>query len=102
LYIPAMWYHRVSQRTHTVSVNYWYEQRFDFRYVLYSLARRLAEAEGKVEAVKAAALVDAAAQAVEGEAVQAGEGPEVSDAENASAGAVDAEEEGQYVVTYYE
>lgn len=31
LYIPAMWYHRVSQRGLTVSVNYWYDQRFDFR-----------------------------------------------------------------------
>jgi len=35
LYIPAMWYHRVSQRCLTVAVNFWYEQRFDFRYVLY-------------------------------------------------------------------
>jgi hypothetical protein len=32
LYIPAMWYHRVSQTCHTVSVNYWYDQKFDFRY----------------------------------------------------------------------
>jgi jumonji domain-containing protein 7 len=31
LYIPAMWYHRVSQSCLTVSVNYWYDQRFDFR-----------------------------------------------------------------------
>jgi peptidyl-lysine (3S)-dioxygenase / protease len=33
LYLPAMWYHRVSQTCLTISVNYWYEQRFDFRYV---------------------------------------------------------------------
>lgn len=31
LYIPAMWYHRVSQTCKTVAVNYWYDQRFDFR-----------------------------------------------------------------------
>lgn len=31
LYIPAMWYHRVSQNCLTVSVNYWYDQKFDFR-----------------------------------------------------------------------
>jgi jumonji domain-containing protein 7 len=31
LYIPAMWYHRVSQTCLTVSVNYWYDQKFDFR-----------------------------------------------------------------------
>jgi jumonji domain-containing protein 7 len=31
LYIPAMWYHRVSQECKTVAVNYWYDMRFDFR-----------------------------------------------------------------------
>lgn len=31
LYIPAMWYHRVSQNELTVAVNMWYDQRFDFR-----------------------------------------------------------------------
>lgn len=32
LYIPAMWYHRVSQSQFTIAVNYWYDQRFDHRY----------------------------------------------------------------------
>lgn len=31
LYIPARWYHRVSQTQLTVAVNMWYDQRFDFR-----------------------------------------------------------------------
>jgi jumonji domain-containing protein 7 len=31
LYIPSMWYHQVSQTQLTISINYWYEQRFDFR-----------------------------------------------------------------------
>ena len=31
LYIPAMWYHRVSQTQLTIAVNFWYDQRFDFR-----------------------------------------------------------------------
>lgn len=35
LYIPAMWYHRVSQNCMTIAVNMWYDQRFDFRYVFY-------------------------------------------------------------------
>lgn len=34
LYIPAMWYHRVSQSQFTIAVNYWYDQRFDHRYSL--------------------------------------------------------------------
>jgi jumonji domain-containing protein 7 len=32
LYIPSMWYHQVSQNTLTIAVNFWYDQRFDFRY----------------------------------------------------------------------
>lgn len=32
IYIPAMWYHQVSQTEITIAVNFWYEQRFDFRY----------------------------------------------------------------------
>ena len=31
LYIPAMWYHQVSQSCLTISINFWYEMRFDFR-----------------------------------------------------------------------
>jgi jumonji domain-containing protein 7 len=34
LYIPAMWYHRVSQNCLTIAVNYWVEQSFDFRWVV--------------------------------------------------------------------
>lgn len=44
LYIPAMWYHRVSQTCHTVAVNYWYDQRFDFRYVFYQTVKRISAA----------------------------------------------------------
>jgi len=45
LYIPAMWYHRVSQTCRTVAVNYWYDQRFDFRYVFYQMVRRISATE---------------------------------------------------------
>lgn len=31
LYIPAMWYHRVTQTQPTVAVNFWYDMAFDFR-----------------------------------------------------------------------
>ena len=30
-----MWYHYVTQTCLTIAVNYWYDQRFDFRYVFY-------------------------------------------------------------------
>ena len=39
LYIPAMWYHRVSQSQFTIAVNYWYDQRFDHRYDCVCLGR---------------------------------------------------------------
>jgi peptidyl-lysine (3S)-dioxygenase / protease len=42
LYIPAMWYHRVTQSCPTIAINYWYEQVFDYRYVMYQMSRRLA------------------------------------------------------------
>lgn len=42
LYIPAMWYHRVTQSCPTIAINYWYEQVFDHRYVMYQMSRRLA------------------------------------------------------------
>eukprot|EP01031_Cornospumella_fuschlensis_P031751 gene31751-38379_t len=45
LYIPAMWYHRVSQRERTIAVNYWYDMRFDFRFVFYQLALRLRDSD---------------------------------------------------------
>lgn len=31
LYLPALWYHRVSQSMPTIAVNFWYDMRFDFR-----------------------------------------------------------------------
>jgi jumonji domain-containing protein 7 len=33
LYIPAMWLHKVFQKKETIAVNYWYEQKFDFRFL---------------------------------------------------------------------
>lgn len=29
LYIPSLWYHRVTQTCETVGVNYWYDMKFD-------------------------------------------------------------------------
>jgi jumonji domain-containing protein 7 len=29
LYIPSLWYHRVTQTCETVAVNYWYDMKFD-------------------------------------------------------------------------
>jgi jumonji domain-containing protein 7 len=41
LYLPAMWYHQVSQNCATIAVNYWYEMKFDFRYVFHQMCRRV-------------------------------------------------------------
>ena len=29
LYLPALWYHKVTQTCETVAINYWYDMRFD-------------------------------------------------------------------------
>ena len=36
LYLPALWYHQATQLYESISVNYWHEMRFDFRYVYYN------------------------------------------------------------------
>ena len=43
LYLPALWLHRVTSTTEdlTVSVNYWYDMRFDLRYCFYRFASLL-------------------------------------------------------------
>lgn len=41
LYIPAMWYHRVSQTCMTIAVNMWYDMRFDYRYVFCNTIQKL-------------------------------------------------------------
>lgn len=48
LYIPSMWYHRVTQSCPTIAVNYWYEQQFNFRYVFYQLARSIAQNSNQI------------------------------------------------------
>jgi len=48
LYLPAMWYHRVSQTVDTIAVNFWYEQRFDHRYIQYQLARKVSSLYNKL------------------------------------------------------
>jgi jumonji domain-containing protein 7 len=45
LYIPSMWLHRVTQTSLTVAVNYWFDQRFDFRYVFYQTVKNIANAK---------------------------------------------------------
>ena len=41
LYIPAMWYHRVSQNCLTIAINYWYEQKFNYKYVFYKTIKNI-------------------------------------------------------------
>lgn len=43
LYLPALWYHRVSQKGVTVAVNYWHDMQFDHKYVYYRFLQSLAQ-----------------------------------------------------------
>jgi len=47
LYLPAMWLHRVSQTCISIAVNFWYDMRFDLRYVLMKACQRLADANSE-------------------------------------------------------
>lgn len=40
--MPALWYHRVSQKGLTVAVNYWHDMQFDHKYVYYRFLQGLA------------------------------------------------------------
>lgn len=42
LYLPAMWYHQVSQRGVTVAVNYWHDMQFGHAYVHHQFLRDVA------------------------------------------------------------
>ena len=35
LYIPSLWYHRVTQTCETVGINYWFDMRFDTSHWCY-------------------------------------------------------------------
>jgi peptidyl-lysine (3S)-dioxygenase / protease len=43
LYLPSMWLHRVSQKNLTISVNFWYDMKFDFKYCFMKSASYLAD-----------------------------------------------------------
>ncbi|CEG37087.1 Predicted phospholipase [Plasmopara halstedii] len=41
LYLPSLWYHRATQLSTTISVNYWHDMEFDCRYVYYNFAHEI-------------------------------------------------------------
>ena len=41
LYIPSLWYHRVTQTCETVGVNYWFDMKFDQRWCYYNFLQNL-------------------------------------------------------------
>lgn len=41
LYIPSLWYHRVTQTCETVGVNYWFDMKFDQRWCYFNFLQNL-------------------------------------------------------------
>mmetsp|Transcript_9416 Transcript_9416/g.12297 ORF Transcript_9416/g.12297 Transcript_9416/m.12297 type:complete len:347 (+) Transcript_9416:72-1112(+) len=41
LYLPSMWYHRVTQNCLTIAVNYWHNMDFDLKWVYFSAIERM-------------------------------------------------------------
>jgi peptidyl-lysine (3S)-dioxygenase / protease len=44
LYLPALWYHQVSQRGRTIAVNYWHDMTFDHKWVYHNFVRNVVKA----------------------------------------------------------
>ena len=44
LYLPALWYHQVSQRGRTIAVNYWHDMAFDHKWIYHNLVRNATNA----------------------------------------------------------
>ena len=36
LYLPSLWYHRVTQTCRTIAINYWHDMAYDCKYVYYN------------------------------------------------------------------
>ena len=43
LYLPSLWFHRVTQSMETVGVNYWYDMKFDSKWCYFNFLQRLGE-----------------------------------------------------------
>lgn len=42
-YLPALWFHHVSQTDNTIAVNYWYDMEFDAKYALFQTLDRFSK-----------------------------------------------------------
>ncbi|XP_039255834.2 bifunctional peptidase and (3S)-lysyl hydroxylase Jmjd7-like [Styela clava] len=43
LYLPAMWFHHVTQTNGTIAVNFWYDMDFDWKYSFYQTLDNLSK-----------------------------------------------------------
>jgi len=42
LYLPPLWFHRVTQSCETVGINYWYDMKFDTKWCYFQMLQRMA------------------------------------------------------------
>ena len=47
LYIPSLWYHRVTQSCETVAINYWFDMKFDMKWCYYNFLQNLSMERNK-------------------------------------------------------
>lgn len=47
LYLPAMWFHRVTQAEETIAINYWHDMKYNMKYVYYNLIDSLSTKDSK-------------------------------------------------------
>merc|ERR1712146_100888 len=44
LYLPSLWYHRVTQTEVTIAVNFWHDMKFGYNYVYYNFLDQISSA----------------------------------------------------------
>ena len=49
LYLPSLYYHRVTQTEMTIAVNYWHDMAYDAKYVYYNFIQNLQKEEARAD-----------------------------------------------------
>jgi peptidyl-lysine (3S)-dioxygenase / protease len=53
LYLPSLWFHKVTQTCETVAINYWYDMQFDAKWCYFEFMNALEAVSAPVDADRA-------------------------------------------------
>lgn len=49
LYLPSLWFHKVTQTCETIAINYWYDMKFEAKWCYFQFLEELTLVKGNVE-----------------------------------------------------